>query len=362
MKRRCPLLEVPNLSGGELGQVPYQESYSKTVFTNVGSNNQILTIDSSVPTFKAPAIPPNVLGGVAGQVLYQQAPSTTTFTNTGSINQILTVDTGGPTFKNPAIPPNILGGSAGKVLYQLGPSTTGFTNTGSNGQILKIVTGIPTFVTPVLTPPTITQIIASNTDIESTYTAPDGCLYIKVTLVAGGGGCSALGIAAATNLAGGGGGAGFKGIFPAYIYDYKVGRYGDGGQTVPPYNVAGNGGNSYWKAGLDYISLDGGGGASSAVAVVPAVGGTGGTATNGTGFRVLLANGGTGMDGEEYAIGQLPSISFGGGSIICPSGGAQNLQGDAPPGSGRGGTMFSGISGRSGNGGSGQLYIEEYYN
>lgn len=412
---RCPKRDIANISGGLPGEVPYQTDTSLTTFTNQGNPGDILTIVGSIPAFTPPAIPPvssvsnNVAGGLANQVLYQSSPSNTTFTNQGTSGQLLTIVGITPTFANPAKPPSVAGGLANEVLYQSAPNVTAFTNQGTNGQVLTIVGSTPTFSTPP-TPststnlaggiayqvpyqdapnstsftnvgnegdflqiysgvptfvnfrvPTVTQILGGPEDIIGFYSPPTDCVYLKITLVAGGGGSSAMTTATPTLAAGGGGGGGMIGVFPAISFHYQVGQYGDGGQTDSPYNSALTGGKSgiYFNTfnNAPSIEVNGGGPGTTGFPFTPTIGGGGGAYSNTSIYtKIILARGGSGRNGA-VSVDQC----YGGSTIIHPTGGNNDNAGDGPTGSGRGGATVGGALFRNGNGGSGQLYIEEYY-
>ena len=419
---RCPINNIANLTGGLAGEVPYQTAPSTTTFTNQGTNGDVLTIVGTAPTFIP--LPPSNPGGLAGEVLYQSAPSITTFSNQGTNGQVLTVVGSAPTFSdlppsNPGglsgevlyqsspsnttftnqgtdgqeltivgttptfttKPPSNPGGLSGEVLYQSSPSVTTFTNQGTNGQILQIVSSIPTFVTvPAIHTPTIfsTMTTTSPNDDPLPYVTPAGCHYIRVYMVAGGGGAGAASgfPLIASWLAGGGGGSSFQGIFPAGNYQYRVGIGGAGGFCTASPGVSPdfgyNGDPSHWITGSGQISLYGGGRGTVSTILTVAAGGSGGNHNNASSYNVIFIDGGDGQDGTPIPVPPevpYPVFSSGGGTYFAPAAGDTLDNNFGPPGTGRGGggggynfiTYPSAGQIRAPDGGSGILYIEEYY-
>lgn len=447
LKMRCPPVCVNNICQGSSGQVLYQQSLSRTSFTNAsegvlvsdsvtpsfinGSSGQVLTANSTgEPTFQTlPVIPPpptsvnNINGGNAGNLLYQTAPSTTGFATNGSLDQVLKFVNGVPTFSNPSfkipvrIEPTLVGPSTIitqdsnlninnesnfttfrialdtpnekylqlsingikytsyadntiGLIYSNGNGTFLKSNQGAEGQVLLIVNNVPTFSNFPFRAPTSVKYTRASTDWE-TYVSPVGCVLISVTLLAGGGGCGRFQAPSGTTSAGGGGGACFKANFAPGFYQFKIGKGGDGGRTLQPYDESTAGEDSFWRAGSNdaiKITCGGGGGASKAIIGVAAEGGTAGYITNtfpSNLTTILEYPGGNGEGGvlidilsplTWFSHGKSGATHFAPMQIRAYEGG-----GDGIPGTGQGGTFYSGVLGRTGNGACGMIYIEEYY-
>lgn len=87
-----------NISGGTLGQIPYQTAPGATSFFGPGTQGQILVSGgTAVPVYTNTAsiyvkdadIATNVRNGTAGQLVYQSAANTTGFSNVGSAGDLL---------------------------------------------------------------------------------------------------------------------------------------------------------------------------------------------------------------------------------------------------------------------------------
>jgi len=100
-----------NIAGGAAGSVPYQSAAGQTAFLSIGTNGFILTSNGTAPTWTAltglsagqATTATNLSGGTVGQIPYQTAAGSTTFAGPGTAGQILV--SGGaaaPTYTNTA--------------------------------------------------------------------------------------------------------------------------------------------------------------------------------------------------------------------------------------------------------------------
>ena len=143
-----------SLTGGTLGQIPWQSAPSVTSFFGPGTAGQLLM--SSGASVIGPAwrntssllvgYASNLAGGGIGSIPYQSSSNVTAMLSLGLANQILTVNASanGVTWAslaslnagNATTATNLAGGSAGRIAYQVSTGRTGFTNSGTVGQIL----------------------------------------------------------------------------------------------------------------------------------------------------------------------------------------------------------------------------------
>lgn len=213
--------------------------------------------------------------------------------------------------------------------------------------------------------PTIQKFLSGS----GTYTKPAGVLYIKVTMVGGGGG----GGGATNNSTGGVGTAGTASTFGTTLLSAGGGLGGDGGTTATDHPTGGAGGSSSLGTGPSGIALTGGGGCSGINMVVDqyvwggqggssAFGGAGKGAFNGIGGNGVANTGGGGAGGG-YSGGGVGQSGAGGGSggyvhamITSPSAtypysvGGGGAHGAATP-----------VGNNGGDGGSGFILVEEFY-
>lgn len=96
-----------SIAAGAANQVLYQSASSTTAFAGPGTSGQILTANGSgVPTFQTLTVVPratNISGGTVGQLPYQSAVDTTDFVGPGTAGQVLTSNGAAPpSFQTPA--------------------------------------------------------------------------------------------------------------------------------------------------------------------------------------------------------------------------------------------------------------------
>jgi hypothetical protein len=110
-----------SIAAGAANQVLYQSSSSTTAFAGPGTSGQILTANGSgVPTFQTLTVVPratNISGGTVGQIPYQSAVDTTAFVGPGTSGQFLR--------SNGAAPPSFASVTAQPPTYQIFTSGTG---------------------------------------------------------------------------------------------------------------------------------------------------------------------------------------------------------------------------------------------
>ena len=150
-----------NLALGAAGSLPYQSASNSTTFLPVGTNSQVLSIASGLPSYVNQSslsvgsatnatTSTNLASGAAGSLPYQSAPNSTTFLPIGTNSQVLSIASGLPSYVNQSTlivgrATNIAGGVAGSLPYQSAANTTAFLAIGSSGQVLTISGGVPTW-------------------------------------------------------------------------------------------------------------------------------------------------------------------------------------------------------------------------
>jgi len=144
-----------NVLGGSAGSLPYQSASGATTFVSLGSSGYVLTAGASSPQWSPlsglsagnSTTATNISGGTVGQIPYQTAAGTTDFFGAGTSGQILTSGGAGTPsyvntstlqigFANSAI--HVRGGAAGSLIYQTGTNATGNLAIGSANQILTV--------------------------------------------------------------------------------------------------------------------------------------------------------------------------------------------------------------------------------
>jgi hypothetical protein len=110
-----------SIAAGAANQVLYQSASSTTAFAGPGTSGQILTANGSgVPTFQTLTVVPratNISGGTVGQIPYQSAVDTTDFVGPGTSGQFLR--------SNGAAPPSFASVTAQPPTYTIYTSGTG---------------------------------------------------------------------------------------------------------------------------------------------------------------------------------------------------------------------------------------------
>lgn len=143
-----------NLSGGELGSVPYQNALNQTAFLAPSATAGFVLVSNGPGAAPSWALntsvstsADNLVGGLAGALPYQSAPGTTAFTTVGTADYVLKSNgTSAPTWVEKApkatdsdtatTATNIAGGAAGGVPYQTGAGTTAILAAGTGTQVL----------------------------------------------------------------------------------------------------------------------------------------------------------------------------------------------------------------------------------
>jgi hypothetical protein len=138
-----------SLTGGTLGQIPWQTAASTTGFFGPGTSGQLLVSSGASvigPVFRNTSTiivgySANLTGGATGSIPYQSNPSTTAMLALGSANQILSVNATGngliwTTGIATSTANNLTGGSTNKIPYQTGAGATSFFGPGTDGQVL----------------------------------------------------------------------------------------------------------------------------------------------------------------------------------------------------------------------------------
>lgn len=128
--------KATNIVGGSAGSLPYQSALDTTVFLAAGTNGQVLTLASGVPSWVTPAA--TGVTSVSGTGTVNGLTLTGTVTSTGSLTLGGTLDL--------SAPPAIGGTTANTVRGTTITATTGFVGTnydasGSGGGSLRTNTG-----------------------------------------------------------------------------------------------------------------------------------------------------------------------------------------------------------------------------
>ena len=194
--------------------------------------------------------------------------------------------------------------TTGDTLYASATNTLSKLSIGSTGQVLKVVAGVPAWSSTAGagTAPTFQKFNAQG---SGTYTTPAGVLYLKVTMVGGGGGASGSSTDAAHDAA--------SGV---------------------------DGGNSTF--GTSLLTANGG---KKGTGLGAQRGGAGGTASIGAGATGTLLSGGSGQSGGQVANA--------GSSTVYPQGGSGGNNALGGGGGGEAGGTFSGQAGAANTGGGG---------
>ena len=179
-----------NLAGGANGSLPYQTGSGLTTFLSAGTNGQVLTLASGVPSWANAAAtgvtsvsgtgtvsgitltgtvtssgsltlggtldlssPPAIGGTTANTISGTTITATTQFSGpgTGLTGTATSLSIGGnaATATSATTATNLAGGGAGFVPYQSGSGATSFLTAGTTGQVLTSNgTGAPTWSTP----------------------------------------------------------------------------------------------------------------------------------------------------------------------------------------------------------------------
>jgi hypothetical protein len=153
-----------NLAGGSAGQIPYQNSAGITQYIGTGTNGSLLQMGANTATFVTTAniyvanavTATNIRGGQLGQIPYQNSAGITQYIGTGTAGSLLQM--GGATtatfvttgniyvgyatqavYSNTAT--NVAGGTTGAIIYQSGVGATTNLSIGTSGQILTVNVG-----------------------------------------------------------------------------------------------------------------------------------------------------------------------------------------------------------------------------
>lgn len=257
--------------------------------------------------------------------------------------------------------------TSGDIIYGGASGTGTRLAKGSDGQVLKLASGIPSWAT--VSGSYVAPTVQTFTSGSGTYTTPANVLYIKVTMVGGGGGGSGSGTAAGTAAtngaastfgttllsAGGGalgawasiagaGGTSSLGTGPIGIA-LTGGRGGSAGETSgtnPGLLCGGPGGNTFFGGGGAGGTANGGGSTSGSAGATNTGGGGGGGGTNNT-ANVWSGSGGGG-GGYVGAMISSPSATY---AYAVGTGGNA------------GGAGTSGFAGSAGA--AGVIIVEEFY-
>lgn len=129
-----------SIAAGAANQVLYQSASSTTAFAGPGTSGQILTANGSgVPTFQTLTVVPratNISGGTVGQIPYQSAVDTTAFVGPGTSGQFLR--------SNGAAPPSFASVSSTQPTYTVftaGASGTYNSPVGCTYMIVEMIGG-----------------------------------------------------------------------------------------------------------------------------------------------------------------------------------------------------------------------------
>ena len=144
-----------DLGGGSVGSIPYQAATGDTAFIGIGAAGSILQSNGTTATWFATGTTVvgssvNISGGQAGFIPYQESPGVTRFISTGAQGTLLVMGANTATFVSPnsiavgtatnatnaTFATNIAGGIAGQIHYQSAPNTTAFVAQGVAGSIL----------------------------------------------------------------------------------------------------------------------------------------------------------------------------------------------------------------------------------
>ena len=154
-----------NLSGGLLGQIPYQLAAGSTAFIGTGTAGTILQMGANTATFVATStiyvnravLADNDVGGAAGGLRYQTGANASTFLSIGTAGQVLTVNSGatapqwtttGSIYAGAATSAvNLFGGAGGSLHYQSAANTTAMLSIGSANSILVSNGSVPSWTT-----------------------------------------------------------------------------------------------------------------------------------------------------------------------------------------------------------------------
>lgn len=152
-----------NITGGSLGQIPYQSGISQTAFINAGPTGSLLQSNGTTATFVSTltiqvgyattsTTAANIAGGVNGDLLYQSGAGTTSKLAIGAAGTILQSNgTTAQWFSTGTLlagtTQNINLGKPGSIPFQVTTGTTDFIGVGSFGSILQVgAAGTATFV------------------------------------------------------------------------------------------------------------------------------------------------------------------------------------------------------------------------
>ena len=149
---------IPNLTGGVAGSVPFQLGTNVTTFLAPGVAGQVISNDGAGNLIwtNAPASTSttNLAGGVAGSVPYQTGIGATAFVSPGTTGYVYSANgSASPAWVNPftlsvGSASNLNNGVLGQIPYQTGVGTTDFISVGSAGQLLESTgSGAPTWST-----------------------------------------------------------------------------------------------------------------------------------------------------------------------------------------------------------------------
>ena len=149
---------IPNLTGGVAGSVPFQLGTNVTTFLAPGAAGQVISNDGfgNLIWVSAPASSSttNLAGGVAGSVPYQAGIGATLFVAPGTTGFIYKSNgSASPSWVSQASLSvgssiNLSGGVLGEIPYQSGVGATSFTGVGVAGQLLESVgSGAPIWST-----------------------------------------------------------------------------------------------------------------------------------------------------------------------------------------------------------------------
>ena len=143
-----------NLLAGAAGSLPYQSAGNATAMLALGTAGFVLTAGGSAPQWTSlgtisagnSTTATNITGGVLGQIPFQTAPGVTSFIGTGSQFTILQMGANTASFVTTSniqvgYAANDLGGAAGSVRYQSGANASTFLSIGTAGQILSVNAG-----------------------------------------------------------------------------------------------------------------------------------------------------------------------------------------------------------------------------
>ena len=113
-----------------------------------GTDGQVLTLASGVPTWAAATGGISSVTGTANQITANTSSGAVTLSLPSTISGLTSVAATtftGALSGNATTATNVAGGSAGQVLYQTAAGTTGKLSVGTNGQVLTLASGVPTW-------------------------------------------------------------------------------------------------------------------------------------------------------------------------------------------------------------------------